>query len=196
MTTPNNLLKILKDLYLKSSSITGKLNQGYGIYKNNDFVYFSTTNIAPDDRLCKFIFFGAIIYFSSDLLHEKSFYTSTQHSPVPDSITKWKDSTGRIRYKRKYPKKYLYINKTLNSLYKHSIKSSDEYFAIYNQIAVKNKIEIGKYLVAIQLINYSENDISKVIKSLKTHNIGIKSIDKSKIVSDSADKNSTLITIK
>lgn len=200
MTTLTSLLKILKDLYLKSSSITGKLNQGYGIYKNNDFVYFSTTNIAPDDRLCKFVADkGIIMYYSSDLLYGKSFYTSTQHSPVPDSITKWKDSTGRIRYKRKYPKNYSYTNKTLNSLYKHSMESSDgkDHFFIFNQVAVKNKIKIDKYLVSIQLVNCNENDISKVIKLLKIHSIGIKNIEKFKMIGNfREEKNITLITIK
>ena len=81
-TTLKNLKSILKDGYLKSSSLLIKeghpstiINEGDGIYDKNHYIYFTCCDKLFDKRI------GVDIglYFDSKLLYNKPFY---YHAPL------------------------------------------------------------------------------------------------------------------
>jgi len=144
ITPVEYLKKILLDNSLKSNKLTGNINLGLGVYNGqpNSFVYFSTTDKLFDPN----ILVGSsecIIYLNADILFNKSFYVSHYYSANP--ITKKKYS----RYTKNY-------NSILKKLYNYSINQleNSKVFYIFQQIAIKNKISINKYLAGIE-IKYS-----------------------------------------
>ena len=64
------LFNILKEEKIKSNKMTGNINEGYGIYDTNKFVYFSTTNTLFDTKT----YGQVIIYLPSELLFNRTFY--------------------------------------------------------------------------------------------------------------------------
>lgn len=173
-TTMDNLLLLLKDGEIKSNQLTGKINNGDGVYdKPNKFVYFAFE---------RFLFanttFGRYkLYFSSDLLYNRDFYLSTVQSPSPDVEQMWMNGNHK-ELKIKYKRYTNNINKILDKFYYFN----DHGFA-YGQIAIKNKINIHKYLVAIQFVDsptikfiQQKNKIINIVKK-KYPNILIKEID-------------------
>lgn len=87
-TSLDNLYLILKEGKLKSNHLSGKINNGYGVYlEPNKFVYFSLERKLFIDST-----FGACkLYFNTELLYNRDFYLSTVQSPSPDHIMKWKN---------------------------------------------------------------------------------------------------------
>ena len=73
---------------------------------------------------------------------------------MPQRLATWK-SDG-IKYKKKYNKNYTKYNSVLTKLYNYSISVSKkgEPFEVYQQIAVRNKVNLDE-LVAIQFYNKS-----------------------------------------
>lgn len=171
-TTISSLKSILKDGYLKSFSLLKKLkkklknNDGDGIYTENNFVYFSCVKKLFDKNI-----YGKItMYFKSKLLFNKSFYISTVHSPNPTKLNEWfvkYNNRKKKNYKKKYNKNYPRnkINKVLKKLYDHSISINEEYFQIFQQIAVRNKVNL-KELVAIEFKKefFSDSIINYITK--------------------------------
>jgi hypothetical protein len=74
-------------------------------------------------------------------------------------------------YKRKYNRNYLRYNLILKNLYKHSINTNKDYFHAFQQIAIRNKInlkelvaiEIKKQYVSKNIINYITKNYPNVI---------------------------------
>jgi len=163
------LKSILQSGFLMSYSSLKKINKtpkdtnGYGLYTDNNFVYFTCTENLFDKNSC-----GRInMYFNSKLLYNKSFYASTVWSPYPDELNEWtvKNDNGRNtkEYKRKYNKNYAKYNTVLRKLYEHSISIlKKKYFNVFQQIAVRNKVNI-KELVGIEFIRKDDNN-DKLIK--------------------------------
>jgi hypothetical protein len=153
-TTLKSLKLILEDGNLKSSKLTNntKGGQGFGIYDTNPFVYFSTTDILFDNRVCSMI----TLYFDSKLLYNRNFYISTVHSDNPTDLAEWKSDLKNLEYKRKYKKNYKYYDKILLNLYKNSTDKlpKGKSFQIFQQIAINNKVNLND-LVAIQF-NFQE----------------------------------------
>ncbi len=166
-TNESALKSILKSGYLMSYSSLKKINKtpknnyGKGLYTDNDYVYFCCV----DKLFDKTIGGRIIMYFNSKLLYNKSFYASTIWSPYPDKLNEWKvkndDGTNTKEYKRKYDKNYTKYNTVLKKLYDQSVSKHKKAFYVFQQIAVKNKVNI-KELVAIEFIRKDDND--KIIK--------------------------------
>lgn len=146
----SNLKNIIKDGYLKAPiEKNAILNEGEFIYKVNKYIYFSTTEKLFDKRVVSDI----SLYFSSELIYNKIFYVSTVHTSTPNILTEWNYIEGSKiykNYKRKYPKNYKDYNKVLKDLYNFSISAFLKFFQAYNQVAVKNKINIKNNLIGIK----------------------------------------------
>lgn len=160
------LKSILEDGYLKSYSLLKKKpknGEGNGLYNKNNFVYFSCTDKLFDKNIMSYI----TLYFNSKLLYNKSFYVSTQHSPEPNKLGEWyvKNKGKKIKmYKIKYNRYYKNYNSVLKKLYKKSISISNKYFQVFQQIAIKNKVNLNE-LVAIEFKKNTiiPNNIKKYI---------------------------------
>ena len=148
------LESILKDRELKSLSLLKKENknfsryapnEGGGIYTKNNFVYFSCTDKLYDKNILNSI----TMYFNSKLLFNNSFYLYTGHSPDPESLHE-----SGMDYKRKYNRYYNEYNTVLKKLYNYSISilENGKAFQIFQQIAVRNKVNLNE-LVAIEFNN-------------------------------------------
>jgi hypothetical protein len=176
-TSLKALKSILSEKYIKSYSILKKEKkknihgEGYGLYNENDFIYFSSI----DKIFSRKIYSRVILYFNSKLLYNRTFYVSTGHSPVPDELGEWEinyENKIKKMYKRKYAKNYKYYNNVIKKLYKHSISilNDGDGFQIFQQIALKNKINLDD-LVAIQfqeepsksILNYINKNYPNVI---------------------------------
>jgi hypothetical protein len=153
-TDITSLKSILKDSCLKSLSLQRKTNknaqlgEGYGIYSENNFVYFSCTNKLFDNKVSAVI----TLYFNSKLLFNKSFYIANLHSSTPQRLVTDSNKTN----KKKYNKNYTKYNSVLTKLYNYSISQlkNGEAFQVFQQIAVRNKVNLDK-LVAIHFHNKS-----------------------------------------
>jgi hypothetical protein len=151
-TNITQLKSILKDGYLKSYSLIKKKpknGEGSGLYTKNNFVYFSCTDKLFDKNIMSYV----TMYFNSKLLFNKSFYVSTQHSPKPNYLAEWwiknKGKKSKM-YKRKYNKYYKKYNSILKNLYKKSISVlNGKYFQVFQQVAIRNKINLNE-LIAIE----------------------------------------------
>lgn len=161
-TTEKYLKKILKDGELKSSALTGFVMEGSGVYKTNPYVYFSTTPKLFDKKVLGKV----IIYLKSELVYDKIFFVSTFHNPCPNITGQWK-SHNNIEYKRKYKKNYKKYNDVLLKLYNSSISKlpHGRAFQVFNQVAIKNRVKIHKYLAGIQLFNPN----IKLVKYIKKY---------------------------
>lgn len=138
ITSINSLKQILIDGELKSSSLTGKINQGYGLYKpsEQEHVFFS----AIDEPGIKEIVGDVILFFDYKMLYKRSYYISTVHSPYPQYVGKWNNGKD---YKLKYPQYYRYTKSVLKKLYKNALSKLDgDAFEIFQQIAIKNKCDL------------------------------------------------------
>jgi hypothetical protein len=153
-TDITSLKSILKDSCLKSLSLQRKTNknaqlgEGYGIYSENNFVYFSCTNKLFDNKVSAVI----TLYFNSKLLFNKSFYIANLHSSTPRRLLTDSNKTN----KKKYNKNYTKYNSVLTKLYNYSISvlKKGKAFQVFQQIAVRNKVNLDE-LVAIQFYNKS-----------------------------------------
>ena len=164
ITDIESLKSIIKDGYLKSNKITGNINQGDGIYDGtNRFVYFSTTEKLFDPTIKHQ---QIILYFKSDFLYDRTFYTSSGHTPIPDKINEWKN--GRIKlFRRKYNRYEKDYNIILKNLYDYSIKRSKKIFFIRQQIALLNKIKLKDNLIGIVFLSHLVDDT--IIEYIKTN---------------------------
>ena len=79
------IFDILNSNQLKSSSKTGKLNQGDGMYKKSKFIFLSLLN------KYKPIIGGITLYFNTDAITNKDFYIANLHSIDPTKIYKFKE---------------------------------------------------------------------------------------------------------
>lgn len=154
-TLLDNLYLILKNGELLSNYLSGRINNGDGVYqKANKFVYFSLERKLFTDTT-----FGLYkLYFNPELLYNRDFYLSTVQSPYPDHTSKWKngdDNEIKIKHKRYTTN----ISEILKKLYYYN-----NHVFYQGQIAIKNKLNIEKYLVAVEFIEYG-NVSEKYIKS-------------------------------
>jgi len=138
------IFDILNSNQLKSSSKTGNLNQGDGIYAKSKFVFLSLLN------RFKPIIGEITLYFNTNAIIDKDFYIANSHSGNPDKLFSNKD------YYKKYiktDKTHAYKLKVLEKLYKDSYIHKDkdkQYYWINNQVAVDYPIDLD-YLETIQL---------------------------------------------
>jgi hypothetical protein len=105
-TDITSLKSILKDKCLKSLSLQRKTNknaqlgEGYGIYTENNFVYFACTNKLFDNK----VMVGITLYFNSKLLFDKSFYIANLHSSTPQRLVTDSNKTNKKKYNKNYTK--------------------------------------------------------------------------------------------
>lgn len=146
-TMLNNLYLILKEGELKSNYLSGRINNGYGVYsKANKFIYFSLERKLFIDTT-----FGIFkLYFNPELLYNRDFYLSTVQSPYPDHTSKWKNGNDN-EIKIKHERYTSNISEILKKLYYYNNHVFNQ-----GQIAIKNKFNIEKYLVAIEFIEYGK----------------------------------------
>jgi hypothetical protein len=144
-TKLDSLKSILSSNYLKSYSMLKKENilieqgEGYDIYDENKFVYFSCT----DELFDKQIYSEVTLYFGSNLLNNRIFYTSGDHTPFPNILNP----------KNKFSKKYNSSTKIenvpiiLEKLYRNSISKlpNGKAFQVFQQIAINNKANNGLF---------------------------------------------------
>jgi hypothetical protein len=157
---------------MKSNYLSGKVNEGDGVYpKPNKFVYFSLERKLFSDTLYQRV----KLCFSPELLFNRNFYLSTVQSPYPELEGKWINSDfGGKQIKIKYPMYSKNITKILNEFYFYN------YLVFWvGQVAIKNKFNITKYLVAIEFISgenvdknnkyyiKAENKKTKILNLLK-----------------------------
>jgi len=152
-TTLEYLKLILEDQKLKSSKLTGNLNEGDGIYKSNNYVYFQTTDTLFDKNVIGWI----TLYLNSDLLYNRNFFISTVQSAAPYDLGEWivEYKKGEItkEYKRKYNRYSNNYNKILLDLYNHNVLYyTNRKFFQFHQIAILNKVNIKKSLIGINFI--------------------------------------------
>lgn len=165
-TTLEYLKLILKDGELKSSKITGNINDGDGIYESNKYVYFQTTNKLFDRNVIGQI----ILYIKSDFLYNRSFLISTVQSGKPDNLGEWDNDNDYKRKINRYSNDY---NKILLDLYNHSIsrkcvlQKSKCIFFQFHQIAILNRVNINKLLIGINFINIKPSE--SIIKYIKKY---------------------------
>lgn len=146
-TMLDNLYLILKEGELKSNYLSGRINNGEGVYqKANKFIYFSLERKLFIDTI-----YGTLkLYFNPELLYNRNFYLSTVQTPFPDHTSKWKNGNEpemKIKHKR-YTSN---IFKILEKFYYYN-----ERIFWYGQIAIKNKLNIFQYLVAVEFIEYGK----------------------------------------
>lgn len=173
VTTIDNFELIMKDDSLKSVNLLKKegknvsLNEGNGIYKTNNFVYFSCVNKLFNKNILSN---EVILYFDTKLLYQNIFYVSTMHLDFPAYLYEGNNG-GKEEYKRKYNKHYKLYNLVLKKLYKHSISllENGKSFQIFQQIAVRHKVNLKKYLVAIEIRNIKGKNISELIDYIKNN---------------------------
>lgn len=170
-TTINNLLSILKTGEIKSNELTGKINQGEGIYDSNKYVYFLL-----ERELFKNTNYERIkLYFKLDLLYNRNFYLSTVHSGYPNYEDTWTADDGK-QMKKKYPRFSKNIDKIIKNFYHYN-----NFVFFTGQVAIKNKANINNYLVGIEFLSQGEDTQymkkkDRIIKLLKKQypNVSIK----------------------
>lgn len=160
-TSHQSLKEILNENCIKSLNLLkpSYLNQGDGIYKNNKFVYFTTIEKLFDKYVG-----NIVIYINSDILYNRAFYVSTHHSPYPDKL--YEETTNNItEYNRKYNRYTKNYNKILQKLYKYSINVlNGKSYNAFQQVAVKNKINIANYIIGIYISDYKTIDNTETDK--------------------------------
>jgi hypothetical protein len=162
------LAKILEQNELKSSALSGSLNQGSGIYDKSNEIYFRAVKNIKDITRPEG---NVILFFNSKILYNKPFWISTTNSADTDTHTK---STWNIKWKNdpqysmKYKRHYKYVDKALKKLYLHSV-SAGHPMIIYNSVTVLNKINIKEHLVAIVLTPSVESKKEILEKYIKKH---------------------------
>ena len=168
-TTIANLMAILKDGELKSNKLTKNIQEGDGLYESNNFVYFSTTKELFDDHVTGYV----TLYIDTQILYNRKFYISNIHTPYPQYLAEWKIKNEKY-YKRSYDRYYKYINKVLCTLYNNSMSKlkNGKAFQIFQQIAIKNKCNIKKYLVGIDFIYHKPTE--KILKYIDKEYDGVK----------------------
>lgn len=147
VTRSKHLKNIISDGKLKSSNMTGIIDQGTGLYDKNKYVYFSCI----DNLYSKLPIYGEVaLFFDSKLLYNRNFFVSTVHSPFPEINTTWNKKKD---YKKIYKKYYKRTNTVLEKLFKNAVnKLNGEAFQIFQQIAIRNACDL-KYLRMIKFIN-------------------------------------------
>lgn len=163
MTNINSLKNILMDGELKSASLTENLDWGDGLYeaKNKKFVFFSVVDKIEKD-LAGMI--GVVLYFDYNLLYNRTYYISTVWSSTPNELGKLNTNGGK-EYKLKYPQYYKKTKNVLKKLYDKSVLKNSKSFFIFQQVAIKNKVNL-KYLKCIEFGSKVKpsNIILKILK--------------------------------
>jgi hypothetical protein len=137
-------------------------------------VYFTTTDKLFDKKYIGYI----LIYINSDILYNRAFYVSTHHSAYPDKLYEEKIINNTKQYKRKYNRYTKNYNEILKKLYNYSTNiSNGKAYNAFQQITIKNKINIANYIIGIyiseyksinntetdKLINYIEKNYSNIL---------------------------------
>lgn len=159
VTVIKYLKSILSDGKLKSASQTGNIEQGSGIYEpsRQKFVFFNVV-----DKIGKNMIGPVKLYFDYHLLDNRTYYVSTTHSDFPDQVAEWNKGKD---YKLKYPQYYKRTKNVLEKLYKNSISRSEDFFYVFQQIAVKNEVNL-KYLKCIEFQNITPpKSILQILKN-------------------------------
>jgi len=163
---------ILEDGELKSNKLTTNIEWGDGVYNNdiNNFVYFVTTEKLFDKKILG----SVILYLNSDLIYNRTFYVSTTWSNTPDNLGEWY-SNKRFQYKRKYSRYYDKYNQILSKLYNYSINvlPNGKGFQVFQQVAIKNKVNIKDKLIGIQ---FQSKPSDKLIQYIQTNYPNVKII--------------------
>ena len=162
---------ILEDGELKSNKLTNNIESGKGIYNtHNNFVYFVTTDKLFDKK----IYGSVILYINNDLIYNRTFYVSTVWSDTPTNLRNWYENK-KLHYKRKYSRYYDKYDQILSKLYNQSINvlSNGKHFQIFQQVAIKNKVNIKDKLVGIQ---FQSKPSDKLIQYIHTNYPDVKII--------------------
>jgi hypothetical protein len=101
------LINILEDSELKSNKLCNILNEGYGIYQTNNFIYFSTTNRVFDNNDSG----QCIMYFKSNMINNKTFYLAHTHLSSPNQINIYKNKQQFDKFIKKYPRLFKHRDK-------------------------------------------------------------------------------------
>lgn len=148
-TTSEELIyMILKEGYLRSSKETGKIRM-YGREEGSEYIYL---------RLGKKNDYGNLI-LDENLLLENNFYLKTGWTG--EAYTDGLINKGKDYNKRTLKKKLQEFNKSVNNYLKKT--SKNEYpipIMMSNEILIRKKINLKKYLIQI---NLSKND-KKIIE--------------------------------
>tara|TARA_A100001015_G_C14951126_1_gene696811 strand:+ start:533 stop:1066 length:534 start_codon:yes stop_codon:yes gene_type:complete len=162
-TNLDSLNQILIEKKLKASYLTGKTNQGEGIYQSKDqkFVFFSVI----DNLESKYKIYGdVILYFDFKLLWNRKYYLSTVHSASPDDLDTWNKGTD---YKKKYNQYYKSTNKVLTKLFENAVSKlpKGKNFQAFQQVAILKQCNL-KYLKKIKFLESKPtNKILNLIKN-------------------------------
>jgi len=169
------LKKILEQNELKSSILTGSINQGNASYKSNqnNLVFFRAVKKITDIQYPEGI--SVILFFDSNILYNKSYWVSTVNSVRPsnwNSKTKitWKNNwENDPQYSIKYKQYYKNTKRVLKKLYLHSVSAG----CICNTVAVLNKINIKNHLIAVVIFpgikESKKTSFKKYIKKYYPH---------------------------
>lgn len=173
-TAIQSIKKILKDGELKAAKFTGRTNEGWGVYKAKEqsYVFFSTTPILFDIRLLG----NVTLYLKPDFLSKKDFTIANAHIADP-SEEYWNYNARYPIYNKKIKATKNYL-KYLKKLYADSLRNKDNIpltiFQMYNQVTVKNKINLKDNLVAITIDSRVEYIVNNIIKIIKKHYPNVK----------------------
>ena len=152
ITNHKYLKSILTDGMLKSSYLTGNLNQGDGIYKHIKFVFFS---VIDDYESKQQIYGDVVLYFDYKMLWNRTFFVSTYHSDTPVRLCKGEQV-------KKYNQYYKYTKRVLTKLFQYSISKSSKVFWVFQQVAIKNQCNLKN----LKMIRFQQYKPTKVIVKL------------------------------
>ena len=188
-TSLTSLKSILRDGYLKSYSMLKKEgynvskldNEGYGLYNENKFIFFSCIDELFSDNVLGHI----TLYFNSKILFNRTFYLGNVLSPDPTDLRSV--DYDKALYKRKYNKYYKKYDSVLSKLYKNSLLFTPYkqglHFQLNNQVTVLNKINL-KELVGIHFhVDKPYEKMSKIINYITKYypNVKILVSDKARL---------------
>lgn len=145
LTSHKYIMSILKTGKILSGSVTGNLEIGFGIYGNNlsRFIFFSTCSKIFDKRINSHV----IIYFKPEFLYDCKYYLSTGYAADPPSALKLPQTAVITKMIKKRDNSFL---RYLKQLYLYSVSLSNNGFYAFNQIAIKDKLNIKEYMVGIE----------------------------------------------
>ena len=153
-STVSSLLGILNDGELRSSALTGAAEHGQGAdeYARNSFVYLSATDTLFDPA----IYHTITLYFDPAALRHRKFSISNYHTPAaphrPNERPDERTLLPRTEYTRVYARGCADRNAALSALVRESkaaFPPRGEGFQIPNQVAVRNRLDIGGALRGI-----------------------------------------------
>lgn len=170
-TTSTNILPILKSGQLLSSYITGNASEGSTMYEKgtSKYVYFSTCDRLFDNRT----YASCIMYINSSVLYNRKYYLSSCHTVDPKLSSKTIYKKNKRNVTKSYPRYDKYFNKRLRALYRNSVSALEDgkAFAIFQQVAINNKIKIKDSIIGIE---FRFQPSEKITNYLKKHYPNVK----------------------